>query len=353
MKELTTEIKQYELSENKASQLEAVFIPMLDMLKPMEEDFNSIVADAEKEINEDVTKRAKRLRLDIGKVRIETEKKRKAEKNESLRLGKAIDGIANVVKYAVSSKEDKLKEIETHLERVEAERLEKLGRERIDLVSEYVEDPDLLDSKKMSEMDQDVFEAYLSTKKTAFETAIAEEKARLEAEEKAKLEREAEEERIREENAKLKADAEKAEKERLAKEEEEAKARLEAEAKEKAIQEEKAKAERKAEREKLAKEKAKREAEEATKRAEEAGKARIEAEEKAKREAIEAEERRVKEAEETENRRLAEIKALSESSVEITLEQIERAKAEGKAVFVQVIRIETDCEESGIFIKKG
>jgi hypothetical protein len=41
MQELTTEIKQYELSENKSSQLEAVFIPMLDMLKPMEEDYNS------------------------------------------------------------------------------------------------------------------------------------------------------------------------------------------------------------------------------------------------------------------------------------------------------------------------
>jgi len=353
MKELTTEIKQYELSENKASQLEAVFIPMLDMLKPMEEDFNSIVADAEKEINEGVTKRAKRLRLDIGKVRIETEKKRKAEKNESLRLGKAIDGIANVVKYAVSSKEEKLKEIETHLERIEVERILAVGGKRKELVYDYIENKESIDVNSLASMDQDVFDAYLSTKKTAFETAIAEEKARLEAEESAKLEREAEEKRIREENAKLKADAEKAEKERLAKEEEEAKARAESEAKEKAIQEEKAKAERKAEREKLAKQQAVKEAEEATKRAEEAEKARIESEEKAKREAIEAEERRVKEAEEAENRRLAEIKALSESSVEITLEQIERAKTEGKAVFVQVIRIETDCEESGIFIKKG
>ena len=56
--QLTTEIKQYELSENKASQLEAVFIPMLDMLKPMEADYNSIIADAENGIDEDITARA-------------------------------------------------------------------------------------------------------------------------------------------------------------------------------------------------------------------------------------------------------------------------------------------------------
>jgi hypothetical protein len=352
MKELTTEIKQYELSENKSSQLEAVFIPMLDMLKPMEEDYNSIIADAENGIDEDITARAKRLRLDIGKVRIETEKKRKAEKNESLRLGKAIDGIANVVKYAVSSKEEKLKDIETHLERIEADRLDKLGEERAVEVLKYVDDDAMLSNELLAEMDLDVFYAYLSAKKTALETAQAEENARIEAKAKAEREREAEEARIREENAKLKAEAEIAEKERLAKEEEEAKVRAETEAKEKAIQEEKAEAERKAGREKLAKEKAVREAKEAEERAEKAEKAKIEAEEKAERDAIEAEERRVREAKEAEERRLSEIKALSESSTEITPEQILRAKAEGKAVFVTVVRIETDCEESGIFIAK-
>jgi hypothetical protein len=347
--ELTTEIKQYELSENKASQLESTFLPMLDMLKPMEDDFNAIIADAEKCIDEDVTARAKRLRLDIGKVRIETEKKRKAEKNESLRLGKAIDGIANIVKYAVTSKEEKLKEIETHLERIEAERLKKIGDERIDLVSVYI-DTELISGSKLAEMDQDVFDAYLSAKKTAFENAIAEEKARIEAEEKAKAEREAEEKRIREENEKLKAQALKAEAERKAKEEADTKARKEAEAKEKAIQEEKEKAERKAESEKLEKEKAVREAKEAEERALRAEQARIEAEEKAKRDTIEAEERRVREAKEAEERRLAEIKALAESSKEITNEAIVKTVYEGKAIFVKVVRIETDCDKSGIFI---
>lgn len=350
MKELTTEIKQYELSENKAQQLESLFIPMLDMLKPMEEDFNEIIKDSENGIDEDITARAKRLRLDIGKVRIETEKKRKAEKAESLRLGKAIDGIANVVKYAVSSKEDKLKEIETHLERIEAERVLAVGGKRKELIYDYIEDKESIDIDALAKMDEDVFEAYLSAKKTAFETALAEENARIEAEIQAQREREAEEARIREENERLKAEAEKAEKERLAKEEKEAKARAEAEAKEKAIQEEKAKAERKAEREKLAKQKAIQEAKEAEERAKKAEQARIEAEEKAKRDAIEAEERRVREAKEAEERRIAEVKALAESSKEITIEELERAKSEGKAVFVKVVRIETDCEESGIFI---
>jgi hypothetical protein len=339
MKELTTEIKQYELSENKASQLESTFLPMLDMLKPMEEDFNSIISDAENGIDEDITARAKRLRLDISKVRIETEKKRKAEKNESLRLGKAIDGIANVVKYAVSSKEEKLKEIETHLERIETERVLAIGGKRRELVYDYIEDKDSINVSVLAKMEDDVFDAYLSTKKAAFENALAEENKRIEAAIKAQREREAEEERIIKENARLKAEAEKEKAEKLKREKSEAIARAEAEAKQKAITEAKEKIERKAQREKLAKEKAIKEAEEAKKRAEEAEKARVEAEEKAK-----------KEAKEAEKRRIDEIKALSKSSKEVTIEEIERAKNEGKAVFLKVIRIEKDCEESGIFI---
>ena len=264
--QITTEIKQYELSENKAQQLEAVFIPMLDMLKPMESDFNQIIDYVEtKGIDEDIIVRAKRLRLDIGKVRIETEKKRKTEKDESLKLGKAIDGIANIVKYAVSSKEDKLKEIETHFERLEEERNRVLGIERANLLSHYLT-IDLIDTKKLSAMDQDVFDAYLCSKKTEFEAKKAEAE-RVEREQvEARLLKEFEDRKIREENNRLK--------------------------------------------------------------------------EKALREAKEAEERH-----------LAEIKALIESSTEITIKEIERAKKEGKAVFVKVVKTEIS-NQSGIFFVK-
>lgn len=343
MKELilTTEIKQYELSENKAEQLEAVFLPMLDMLKPMEDEYNVIIADANTGIDREVTSRAKELRKSISKVRKETEEKRVAEKKESLLMGRAIDGIANIVKYAISSKEDKLKEIETHLKREEDKRLTELGNKRCDLISMYLGDveADIHLAIKLRSMDEDVFDAYLVTKKASFEKDLAEENIRIEAQLKAEREAELEATRIREENAKLKADAEKAENERLALEEKEAIAKLESEAKQKAIEEEKAKVERKAEREKLAKMKAIKETEEATKRAEESEKRRIESEAKAKQDAIDAEKRRI-----------AEVTAMAESSKEITLEEIERAKAEGKAVFVKVIRIESDCKESGIFI---
>jgi len=262
--QLTKEIKQYELSENKEQQLEAVFIPMLDMLKPMESDFNQIIDYVEtKGIDDDIIVRAKRLRLDIGKVRIETEKKRKTEKDESLKLGKAIDGIANIVKYAVSSKEDKLKEIETHFERLEEERIRVLGIERVNLLSQYLT-VDLIDTKKLSGMDQDVFDAYLCSKKTEFEAKKAEAE-RVEREQaEARLLKEIEDRKIREENNRLKAEAEKAEKEKREKAEAEAKIKAESDAREKALNE--------------AKEKALCEAKEAEERAERAEKARVAAE---------------------------------------------------------------------------
>lgn len=84
------------------------------------------------------------------------------------------------------------------------------------------------------------------------------------------------------------------------------------------------------------------------------------------REAKEAEELKTREAEEAkkseeaaklklkeaEERHAAELKALADSSAEIDSEQIDRAKSEGKAVYVKVIRVEVDSKEPGIFIVK-
>ena len=92
-----------------------------------------------------------------------------------MRLGKAIDGIANVVKYAVSSKEEKLKEIETHLERIEAERVLAIGGKRKELVYYYIENKESIDVNSLASMDEDVFDAYLSAKKKAFKEKLAEE----------------------------------------------------------------------------------------------------------------------------------------------------------------------------------
>lgn len=242
---------------SRAEQIRNTFLPMATMLESFEAAYNEIIEASKAGIDGPLTAKAKRLRIDIGRVRIETEKTRKAEKEESLRAGKAIDGVANVLKWAVTDKENKLKEIEDHFEIIEQKKKEALQAERVASLSQYVDD---VEGRDLSTMDDDVWAAYLTTKKKDFDDRIeAERKA---AEEKAEREKaEAEERaRIKAENDKLKAEAaerEKAEAKRRAKEAAERKAledKLKAEAAERSrLEAEKRKSEQ-AERERLAKE---------------------------------------------------------------------------------------------------
>ena len=302
------------IEASKADKIRSTFEPMAAMLTEFESAYSEIIAESEKEITKELTGKAKRLRLDIGKVRIETEKLRKSEKEEYLRAGKAIDGVSNILKWAVTDKESRLKEIEDHFAIMERKRLEALQAERVEALSSYIEDAH---ERDLSGMEEDVWNAYLAAKKKEYEDRIeAERKAeeeRIEAEQREKLRWEradiirpyynffnendsvqladltesefkalvddlknqkaaydAEQERIRKENERLKKEAEeraKEEAERKKKEEAERKAREEKERKEREAHEaEKARLEaelkrqeeerRRLEEERIAKEKA-------------------------------------------------------------------------------------------------
>lgn len=274
------------IEASKVEQIKATFEPMAEMLAGFEDAFNKIVAESEKEVTGLVTAKAKRLRIDIGKVRIATEKVRKEQKEEYLRAGKAIDGVSNILKWAVTDKENKLKEIEEHFEILERERLEKLQLERAEKIAPYVDD---FFDRDLASMEEDVWDAYLATKKKDYEDRVAAEK-KAEKERIAKEKADAKErERIRKENEKLKAEAEErerqakaeaakraeAEAKRLAKEEAERKAREAKELKERQAYEAKLKKARE-ERETIEKElKAKEEAAEKERKAREAAEKKI------------------------------------------------------------------------------
>lgn len=236
------------IEKSKAEKIEATFEPMAKMLLEFEKAFLKITSEAEKEITKDVIIKAKRLRIDIGKIRIETERARKSEKEEYLRAGKAIDGVSNILKWAVVDKENKLKEIEDYFETQERIRLEELQKERAGKLSKYVEDAD---ERNLSGMDEDVCQAFFAIKKKEYDDQMAAEK-QAEIDRIAKEKAEAEErKRIRIENEQLKKEAEEKEKQRqreIAKAEAERKAkkeeqeRIEAELKAKKEAERKAKA---------------------------------------------------------------------------------------------------------------
>lgn len=289
---MTTELVKFDTPElrviekSKAEQIKATFEPMAEMLAEFEERYNKLMAIPLEEITVDLTKEYKRLRLDVGRVRIDTGKAKDKAK-EYLKLeDKAIMGIHNILVWAVKEKEDNLKERENYFEIQEQKRLEALQLERVEKLSPYVEDAHERDLAKFAD---DEFEALLAMKKKEQEDRIAAEK-KAEEERIAKEKAEAEErERIRKENEQLRKEAEererqaKIEAEKRAKEERERQAKAEAERKER---DEKERKEREAYEAKLKverdeKERMQRELEakaEAEKKAKEEEKARIEAE---------------------------------------------------------------------------
>jgi len=314
------------LESSKAEQIRSTFEPMSKMIEGFEEAFNELITESTKEITKETTRKAKKLRLDVAKVRIQTEKVRKEQKEEFLRAGKAIDGVSNILKWAISDKENKLKEIETFFEVQEKQRLEELQRVRVEIISPYLEDANELD---LSVYEEDLFDALLSMKKKEHEDRV--EAARIAEEEriqKEKAEHE-ERERIKAENLQLKKEAE-----AKAKEDEKRKALEEAEQKKRQEQEEQTRKEHEA---KLQDERKKRE--------------KAEAVERAKREKLEAELRQKEEAERIRNeqeeaRVQSELNKGDEDKVKDLIQELSSIKSKyqfksskNKTLFLQVVTL--------------
>ena len=86
------------IEPSKALAIKETFSPMVEMLEGFELKYNNLINDSEIEITKDVSKQAKRIRLDIAKIRIHADKVRKENKEEYLRATKAIDGVFNILK---------------------------------------------------------------------------------------------------------------------------------------------------------------------------------------------------------------------------------------------------------------
>lgn len=149
-------------------------------------------------------KMAREIRLALREIRIKAENIRKQMKEDSLRKGKAIDGVANVLKFLIEPLEESLLAQEKFAERQEAERKEKLSVMRSEKLRVFQVDTSFYN---LGEMTDESFEQLLSN-------TIAAHQAREEAARKAEAERiarekaEAEErERVRLENEKLRKEA--------------------------------------------------------------------------------------------------------------------------------------------------
>lgn len=198
MKEITVLNELKTLSPSKADQIEAAFKPMVVMLKDMEVAFDMVMGQ---KISPELCKKAKRLRLDIAKIRISADKVRAAEKKQYTVGANAIQGMYNILKFGTSEKEDALKFVEDHYIQIEAERKQKCENERQVVLSAYAETVGV--QQNLSDKSDQEWDEYLDqVKKWDQERLDKIEAARIEQEEIAKKEREALEESIREDERK-------------------------------------------------------------------------------------------------------------------------------------------------------
>jgi len=258
--ELQLIVKENKLPEDKTKSLLASFGGYFNKAHEVVKEAMQIsVTD---ETQGDLMLKAREARLSLKDIRVEAEKTRVTLKEQSLREGRAIDGINNIIKALIVPAEEYLEKQEKFAEFKEKERLAKRNAERIAKLSLFVEDVTLFNLEGMSD---DAFEKLLAGYKIAYEAQKAAEK-KAEEEKIAKEKAEAKEnKRIRLENEALKLAAE----EKQKKIDEENKIREEKLAKERAEQEEKLKKERE-EKEKLERQiREQKLADEAKKRAEE------------------------------------------------------------------------------------
>lgn len=131
------------------------------------------------EITEENVPTFKELRLKLVKNRTTIEKWHKSNKAFYLAGGRFVDAIKNKEILVNQEMESKLMDAERHFENLEKERLSKLQNKRVEQLSKFVEDAN---ERDLSSMEEDVWDAYLSAKKKAYED-------RIEAERKAEAER--------------------------------------------------------------------------------------------------------------------------------------------------------------------
>lgn len=162
-------------------------------------------------------KKAREVRLELKKVRTSVENKRKELKEDSLRTGKAIDGVAKYIKDNIQPVEEYLEQQEKFAELEEAKRAAKLKEERIQKITPFCDTPFIYEVQNMSD---ESFDRLFAELKAAHELKLAQAEAYEREQERLRAEKEAEDARIREENEILRKQAEAREAE-IAKEREE------------------------------------------------------------------------------------------------------------------------------------
>lgn len=286
--ELTVVIQQSGVEQSTALTLQTSFMPFFQQAKEWDEKAKSLVVTDVSQVRE--MKMAREARLALRDIRINADKTRKSLKEDSLRYGKAVQGVYNVIDYLIAPIEKHLEDQEKFAERLEAKRKADLKEQRdTELLPYLAFVPYQID---LGELGEEAWATVLNGAKLQYQAKIQQD-IQAETDRIAREKADAEErERIKAENERLKAEAIEREKAAEA-------ARIKADADRLALEEQNRKAE--ADRQRLAEIERKKQAEELAKleaarlaaakilEQERAASAKLSAELKAKQDAEEAE----------------------------------------------------------------
>lgn len=208
--------KDYGIEQANAATIELAFQPKITERDGYALIYGQLIV---KPLTIETCKEAKELRLKLVKVRTGISDIHKSQKAYFLAAGKFVDAWKTKETAPVEQMEETLSGIETHFVKIEAERIAKLETDRKAEILSYSE----VVPGGLGSLDESIYNNYLTGVKIAYSARIEAEKQAetlrikaIEDEKEAERLRVIENERIRVENEKLKAEA--AEKERLAQE---------------------------------------------------------------------------------------------------------------------------------------
>ena len=200
--ELAVVAEQASIPMERSQMLMTSFAPLYSEIQPLLDQAREINVIDPTQVTE--MRQAGQLRRELKAVRCKVENLRKSLKESSIREGKAIEGMANVLKFIIEPAESRMEEIERFAERLEAERKANLKASREELLAPLGLDTEFYDLANMAES---TFATLLKTTRLAHEARLAaaiKAEAERVAAERARI---AEEARIRKENEKLRAAA--------------------------------------------------------------------------------------------------------------------------------------------------
>lgn len=197
--EIIEVIQGSELEPQTANSIQDKLLPFFEQANEWKEKAEGlVVTDADQK---DLMKQAREARLALKNIRVEANKTRKALKEDSLRYGRAVQGVYNVIEYMIAPIEKHLQEQEDFVKIQEEKALAQLREDRekeVELVREYI--PYGIDFGPMNQADFDkLLNGAKAQQQAKFEADRKAEADRLAEQEAARIERE----RVEKENKEL------------------------------------------------------------------------------------------------------------------------------------------------------